>query len=145
MMPTALFTPEQARFLAAHRVGRLATVSAEGQPHVVPVCYAFDGELLYSPIDEKPKRVAASGRRRVRNVRENSRVSLVIDDYSDDWSKLAFVIVQGRAAIVERGGDRSEALALLRKKYVQYRSMALEDRPLFVIEPESVAGWGAVG
>ena len=144
-MSASLFTPEQTRFLAARRVGRLATTTADGRPHVVPVCYAFDGVLLYTPIDEKPKRVGVGELRRIKNLRENPRVSLVVDDYYDDWTKLAFVIVQGRAEIVERGDERSEALALLREKYPQYRAMALEERPLLVIEPESVAAWGRVG
>ena len=144
-MSAPLFTPEQGRFLTSRRVGRLATASAAGRPHVVPVCYAFDGALLYTPIDEKPKRVGAGELRRIKNLRENPRVSLVVDDYDDDWSKLAFAIVQGRVEIVERGGDRSEALALLREKYPQYRAMDLEERPLLVIEPESVAAWGRVG
>lgn len=144
-MSDPLFTPEQARFLMSHRVGRLATVSGTGQPHVVPVCYAFDGALLYTPIDEKPKRVGAGELRRIRNLRDNPQVSLVVDDYDEDWTKLAFVIVRGRAEIVERGDERSEALALLREKYPQYRAMALEDRPLLVIASESVAAWGRVG
>ena len=143
-MPTPLFTPEQARFLTSRRVGRLATASADGRPHAVPVCYAFDGALLYTPIDEKPKRVGADRLLRVRNVRENPQVALVVDDYDEDWSKLAFVIVRGRAEIVERGDARSGALVLLREKYPQYRAMALEERPLLVIEPESVAAWGRV-
>ena len=144
-MSAPLFTPEQARFLTVRRVGRLATASAGGRPHVVPVCYAFDGALLYTPIDEKPKRVGASELRRIKNLRENPQVSLVVDDYDDDWSKLGFVIVQGRVEIVERGGERSGALALLRERYPQYRAMDLEERPLLVIEPESVAAWGRVG
>ena len=144
-MSAPLFTPEQARFLTSHRVGRLATASADGRPHVVPVCYAFDGALLYTPIDEKPKRVGAGELRRIKNLRENPRASLVVDDYDDDWSKLAFAIVQGRVEIVERGGERSGALTLLREKYPQYRAMALEERPLLVIEPKSVTAWGRVG
>ena len=144
-MSASLFTSEQARFLTSRRVGRLATATAGGRPHVVPVCYAFDGALLYTPIDEKPKRVDAGELRRIRNLRENPRASLVVDDYDEEWSKLAFVIVQGRVEIVERGDERSEALALLREKYPQYRAMALEERPLLVIEPESVAAWGRVG
>ncbi len=144
-MSASPFTPEQARFLTARRVGRLATATADGRPHVVPVCYAFDGTLLYTPIDEKPKRVGAGELRRIRNLRENPQVSIVVDDYDEDWSKLGFVIVQGRAEIVERGDERSGALALLREKYPQYRAMALEERPLLVIEPESVAAWGRVG
>lgn len=144
-MSASLFTPEQARFLTSRRVGRLATAGADGRPHVVPVCYAFDGALLYTPIDEKPKRVGAGELRRIRNLRENPRVALVVDDYDEDWSKLSFVIVQGRVEIVERGDQQSEALVLLRDKYPQYRAMALEERPLLVIEPESVTAWGRVG
>ena len=144
-MSASLFTPEQARFLTSRRVGRLATASADGRPHVVPVCYAFDGAFLYTPIDEKPKRVGAGELRRIRNLRENPQVSIVVDDYDEDWTRLAFVIVRGRAKIVERGDERTEALALLREKYVQYRTMALEERPLLEIEPESVAAWGRVG
>ena len=87
-MSAPLFTPEQARFLASRRVGRLATASADGRPHAVPVCYAFDGALLYTPIDEKPKRVGADRLLRVRNVRENPQVALVVDDYDEDWSNL---------------------------------------------------------
>ena len=100
--------------------------------------------FVYTPIDEKPKRVGADRLLRVRNVRENPQVALVVDDYDEDWSKLAFVIVRGRAEIVDRGGERSGALTLLREKYPQYRAMALEERPLLVIEPESVAAWGRV-
>lgn len=144
-MSASLFTPEQVRFLTSRRVGRLATAGADGRPHVVPVCYAFDGVLLYTPIDEKPKRVGAGELRRIRNLRENPQVSIVVDDYDEDWTRLAFVIVRGRAEIVERGEERSEALTLLRDKYPQYRAMALEERPLLVIEPESVAAWGRVG
>jgi len=144
-MSAPLFTPDQARFLMSHRVGRLATATGGGRPHVVPICYAFDGALLYTPIDEKPKRVGAGKLRRIKNLRENPQVSLVVDDYDEDWTKLAFVIVRGCAEIVERGDQRSEALVLLREKYPQYRAMVLEERPLLVIEPESVAAWGRVG
>ncbi len=125
-------------------MARLATTGADGQPHVVPVCYAFDGERIYSPIDEKPKRVAGMRLWRVRNVQENSRVALVADDYAEDWSKLAFVLVRGRAEIIEAGRERPEALRLLREKYAQYRRMDLESRPLLAITPERVVSWGAV-
>ena len=139
------FTEAQSRFILSHRVARLATVSADGQPHVIPVCYAFDGVLFFSPIDEKPKRVGPSGLRRVQNIRANPRVALVIDDYLEDWTALAYLLVRGRAEIIQEGPAHEEALRLLRERYPQYRAMALEERPVLCITPESVVAWGRVG
>ena len=70
------------RYLDAHRVGRLATVDADGVPSVVPICYATDGEAIYSPLDEKPKRVAATALKLVRNLLARPDVALVVDDWS---------------------------------------------------------------
>src|SRR4051794_39681709 len=87
-------------FITEHRVARLATADADGRPAVVPICYAFDGASIYSPIDEKPKAVAASRLKRVRNVEANPHVSLIIDDYSEDWSELQWVLIIGLAEII---------------------------------------------
>lgn len=135
------FTPDQATFVDSRRVGRLATCDPDGQPHVVPICYAFDGERLFSPLDEKPKRVEVARLKRVRNILANPRVSIVVDDYSDDWSELAYLLVLGRAELVESGPQHDEALRLLREKYPQYRSMALEERPVLMITPDRVVSW----
>ncbi len=140
----AKFTPSQRRFLATHRVAHLATAGPDGRPHVVPVCYAFDARRLYTPIDEKPKRVRASRLQRVRNIEANPQVAMVVDDYSDDWSRLAYLLVRGRAEIVAEGRRLAPALQLLRDRYPQYREMALEERPLLVITPERVVSWGRV-
>jgi PPOX class probable F420-dependent enzyme len=109
----------------------------------VPVCYAFDGRRFYTPLDEKPKRVEESKLPRVRNIVESHEASLLIDQYDDDWSRLGYVLVHGRAELVgpEEAGH-TEALRLLRERYVQYRSIALESRPVIVIMPERVVSWG---
>src|SRR2546430_17050206 len=100
MAKRATLTGPEAAFVHAQRVARLATADADGIPHVIPVCYAFDGEHFYTPLDEKPKRVAGSKLRRVRNIQARPEVALVIDQYDDDWSRLGYVLVQGRAELL---------------------------------------------
>jgi coenzyme F420-0:L-glutamate ligase/coenzyme F420-1:gamma-L-glutamate ligase len=144
-MAALSLSPEDRVFLEAARVGRLATASAGGEPHVVPVCFVFDGTRLYSAIDRKPKRVAPSRLRRLRNLQENPRASLIVDHYEEDWGRLRYVIVRGRAAILEDGPERDRALALLREKYPQYRTMPGFDKsPVIRLTPEQVASWAAV-
>jgi coenzyme F420-0:L-glutamate ligase/coenzyme F420-1:gamma-L-glutamate ligase len=132
------------RYLAAHRVARLATVGAEGVPSVVPICFAADGRAIYSPLDEKPKRVAPTRLKRVRNLLAHPEVALVVDDWSEDWSRLAYLLVRGRAELVEPGSEEhAAAVALLRAKYPQYRTMAIETRPVIRIEPTRARLWAA--
>ena len=138
--------PATREFIRNHRVARFATADAEGQPAVVPICYAVEGENIYSPIDEKPKQVAPAQLKRVRNVRANPKVSLVIDDYSEDWTKLGFVLITGRAEIIspeESNGEHARAVALLREKYEQYRLMAIDERLIIKIRIKSVKRWDA--
>jgi PPOX class probable F420-dependent enzyme len=133
-------------FIRDHRVARFATVDAEGQPAVVPICYALEGENIYSPVDEKPKRVAPAQLKRVRNVRANPKVSLVIDDYSEDWGELGFVFITGRAEIISPelcAPEHARAVALLREKYEQYRLMAIDERLIIKITIKSVRRWDA--
>ena len=132
------------RFIREHRVARLATVDSEAQPMVVPICYAFDGETFYTAIDEKPKSVATGELKRVRNIKTNSRVLVVIDDYSEDWSTLAYVLVSGEAKIISPDdAEHARAVVLLREKYVQYRSMAIDERPVIRITPKRIKQWRA--
>ena len=79
-------------FTNAQRVARLATADADGHPHIVPVCYAYDGTHFYIPLDEKPKKVDESKLRRVRNIVARHEASLLIDQYDDDWSHLGYVL-----------------------------------------------------
>ena len=136
-------TESERAFVLAQRAARLATVNAGGQPSVVPVCYAYDGARFFSPLDEKPKRLAPSALRRVRDIAANPAVSLLIDRYDDDWSRLGFVQVRGQATLLAPGApDHPAALRLLRERYPQYQTMALEERPVIAITPHSVVSWG---
>ena len=129
--------------LRSARVGRLATADAAGHPLVVPVCYAFDGEAIYSAIDAKPKRATGRGLRRIRNIEENPHVSLVVDEYDEDWARLRYVIVEGQAALLTEGEVFGRAVDLLRAKYPQYRAMGLDRGAGFVIAiaPARVLSW----
>src|SRR4029077_19998998 len=94
-------SPSASRFVRAARVAHLATADASGQPLVIPICFAFDGKEFFSPIDEKPKRHTHP--KRLRNIAENPQVSLIIDHYEEDWRRLAYVLVRGRARVLLRG------------------------------------------
>ena len=137
-----MLSPEEEAFVRARRVAHLATADAGGRPFVIPVCFVYMDGRLYTPVDEKPK----SGRRlrRLRNIEANPQVALVFDRYDDDWERLAWVLLRGRASLVTDAGEKASALAALRRKYEQYRAMALEEGPLIRIQPERAASWGAV-
>ena len=122
-------------------VGHLATADADGRPYVVPFCFVCTGGQIYSVLDAKPKVSELRRLRRVRNILDNPRVSVVIDHYESDWSKLWFLLVQGTAELIERCSEHEAALELLRAKYPQYRQMVLEDNPMIRITPERVTGW----
>jgi len=132
-----------AQLLYESRVARLGTADRTGQPLVVPVCYVFDGRVCFSALDAKPKRVAARQLRRVRNITENPRVSLTVDHYDEEWSRLSWVIVQGRADILTEGSERASAVDLLVAKYAQYRAMGLDRDTATVIRisPERTLHW----
>ena len=131
-----------AAFLHSARVAHLATADREGWPHVIPICFAFDGEELYSPIDEKPKKRFPLLLKRIKNIRENPHVSVVVDRYDDDWRRLAYVLITGRAKVLVKGQRHHRAVLLLRRKYPQYRHMAIQDRPMIQIQPARVKSWG---
>ncbi|MGA9773165.1 MAG: TIGR03668 family PPOX class F420-dependent oxidoreductase [Blastocatellia bacterium] len=130
-------------FICGHRVARLATADGDGRPTVVPICYVFEGDCFYSPIDEKPKTVSPRGLKRVRNIESNPHVSLVIDDYTEDWSNLAYAIVSGLAEIMLPCDEHKRAVALLRDKYPQYIQMALDERMMIKITPTRIKRWSA--
>ena len=136
---------EQAAFLVRQRVARLATADAAGRPHVVPVCFASARSSIYVALDEKPKKVPASDLKRVRNILENPEVALTADRYAEDWSLLAFVMVQGVAELLEPDTDEhAAAVRLLRGKYHQYETMRIQDNPVIAIHPEKAVAWGAL-
>ncbi|HKF55258.1 MAG TPA: TIGR03668 family PPOX class F420-dependent oxidoreductase [Blastocatellia bacterium] len=134
-------------YISDHRVARLATADASGRPSVIPICYAFDGITIYSPIDRKPKSVSAQDLKRVRNLEENPYVSLVIDDYSDNWAELSYVQISGTARMIEPDdelqGEHRRAVEMLRDKYPQYRSMDIDRTPMIKITPTRLKAWRA--
>ena len=135
--------PMDAR-LKESRVARLATRDAQGRPHVVPVCYAYDGKVFYTPLDRKPKKKTGGELARVRNIRANPEVMLLVDHYEEDWAELWYILVRGRGEILSGGEARKKAVGLLRKKYPQYASRELlpEDATVIRITPEKVVAWG---
>jgi PPOX class probable F420-dependent enzyme len=137
---------ERARqFLDGLRVAHLATASVDGAPHVVPVCFALVGSVVYVSIDQKPKRFQDPMKlRRLRNIAENPRVAIVADVYDDDdWSRLGFVLLRGVARVLSSGAEHASAVVALRDKYLQYHDMALEERPVIAIDVEQTTAWGA--
>ncbi|MDE0202947.1 MAG: TIGR03668 family PPOX class F420-dependent oxidoreductase [Rhodospirillaceae bacterium] len=130
--------------LEGQRVARLATADAAGVPHVVPVCFAIAGDSAFIAIDRKPK----GGRplKRLRNIAENPHVALTADHYDDDdWTRLRWVMVRGRAEILECGDEHDAAQALLRAKYRQYRAMDLAPLPVIAIRIERAMSWSGAG
>jgi len=135
-------------FLEAHRVGHLATAGTDGAPHVIPVCYALDDAGLYVVADEKPKRRPARELARLRNLRQNPRAALVVDDYDEDWTRLAYLLVRGPVRLLEQAAAHAAALRLLRTRYPQYQRMALDapaDHPILRLEPRLIHLWRAAG
>jgi len=124
----------------------MATVDKAGKPHIVPICYAFVSGLIYSPIDKKPKSVSVYTLKRIKNIRLNPYVSLIIDKYYEDWSRLYFLKISGLASIIERGEEYENSLMSLCEKYSQYRDMDLLNLglPLIKISPERIVSWGDV-
>ncbi|MFI5839218.1 TIGR03668 family PPOX class F420-dependent oxidoreductase [Catenuloplanes sp. NPDC051500] len=121
------------------RVGRLATVGADGRPHLVPICFALVGDRIYSAVDHKPKRSARL--RRLANARDTGVASLLIDEYDDDWTRLWWVRVDGRVEVLETGP--AEALDALTATYPQYAAKPPTGQML-ALTVEKWSGWSYV-
>jgi PPOX class probable F420-dependent enzyme len=122
------------------RVGCLATADAEGQPHLVPFCFALIGDRIVSVVDAKPKRTQQL--RRLANIRAQPRVSVLVDEYDEDWGRLWWVRADGTARVVEGGPEREEAVAALTAKYPQYREQPPEG-PVVEVTVDRWRGWSA--
>lgn len=133
--------PGEARALfATAAVARLATVRSDGAPHVVPVCFAIAGGIVYTAVDAKPKRTADLAR--LANIASEPRVALLADRYEDDWTQLWWVRVDGAARVVTDAGERSRALDALARAYTQYAA-APPQGAVIAIEPLRFSGWRA--
>jgi PPOX class probable F420-dependent enzyme len=124
----------------AASVARLATIDADGRPHLVPITFALDGDSLYSAVDEKPKR--SRRLRRIENARARPDVTVLVDHYEDDWGRLWWVRLRGRARVLDDGEEAERALALLSEKYAQYREEP-PGRPVLAIDIVEWRGWAA--
>jgi PPOX class probable F420-dependent enzyme len=134
--------PADLAFIERHRVAHLATAARNGQPQAIPVCFVVVEGNIYTPIDAKPKISDARRLRRVRNIADNPRVSFVVDDYDEDWSRLAYVIVTGLAELREPSSPEHPAVvARLEAKYRQYATLPLDGHPLIRIVPMKVTRW----
>jgi len=129
------------RLLATARVARLATVRPDGSPHLVPICFALDGDTLYTAVDHKPKRTTAL--QRLANIEANPRACVLADHYDEDWSQLWWARVDGLArtiAVAEPGHAR--AAGLLLERYPQYRDAPALGTAI-AIEITGWTGWEA--
>jgi PPOX class probable F420-dependent enzyme len=129
------------------RVARLATVDAKLRPHIVPVCFAYDGKVFYTALDQKPKRVVPERLTRLRNILAAPQVALLIDRYDEDWTQLWYVLIRGKAKQLPMRGHKGRAWALrkLRAKYPQYTERMLpDDAPIIRITPERTTFWGKI-
>lgn len=136
----------QRRFLNERRVGHLATADKSGAPHLIPVCYAIavdpnGGDSLYITIDEKPKRQEMP-LKRLRNILENPQAAFVVDRWDEDWRRLGWVMLRGRAEILETGPEHDHAQALLIARYPQYRAMNLAGLPVIALRIARATDWG---
>ena len=145
-----LLSADQRAFLESARRAVLATIPSDGQPRLVPICFVVDDAepIVYTPIDDKPKRqddpLALA---RVRDIAADPRVTILVDRWDEDWTRLAWLRAEGRATLLAPDASPAQhaaVVAALRVKYAQYATHRLEERPLIQIRLERVIGWGPV-
>ena len=147
-MSETLLDARELAFLAAARHGILATVAPDGRPRLVPVCFIVDaaqGVRVLTPLDDKPK-LAGEKRdiARARDIRDRPEVSVLIERWDEDWSRLAWLRLHGRATLVEPDEIPADAVGRLREKYAQYATHDLEASPMISIDIERAVSWGAL-
>jgi PPOX class probable F420-dependent enzyme len=138
-----IIPPAVEEFIERARFARLATIDAEFKPHLVPVVFVFNGNHFFIPVDEKRKTAKPEKLKRIRNIQHNPNVALLIDEYSEDWTKLAFVMIQGKASIASKGEGNiqvREAYKKLMTKYIQYQKVGVGEMCI-IITPKKVASW----
>jgi PPOX class probable F420-dependent enzyme len=149
-MRDPVLSPTERAYVAPARRAVLATIAPDGRPRPVPICFVLDPRrpVLYTPLDEKPKTVDDPTQlARVTDVLVDSRVSVLVDRWDEDWNQLAWLRMHGRATLVRPDGDPAEhgvAVETLRAKYPQYATHDLETRPIIRIAIERTVSWGAI-
>jgi PPOX class probable F420-dependent enzyme len=131
---------EMRRRIDGAQVARLATVGRDGRPHIVPITFAMNDATIYFAIDFKPKKT--TDLQRLRNIEANPSVSVLVDHYEADWTKLWWVRVDGSARIVIDGALFENGIARLTQRYAPYRS-ARPVGPVVAIAVERMTGWSA--
>jgi PPOX class probable F420-dependent enzyme len=149
-MSTPVLDPGELAFLVAARRAILATIDRAGRPRLVPVCFIVEAVAderlrLLTPLDDKPKstddkRILA----RVRDIATRPAVSVLVERWAEDWTRLAWLRLFGEATVLEPAAVRSDAVARLRSKYPQYATHDLESSPMVAIDVERATSWGAL-
>jgi PPOX class probable F420-dependent enzyme len=144
MAGPSILTPEQRSFVEAARTAILATTAPGGRPRLVPICFVLDGDVLLSPLDEKPKQPGdPRSLARVRDLAARRGVSLLVHRWDEEWSRLGWVRLRGDARLLEPGGEvHAAAIGPLRAKYPQYADHAIERRPMIEVVIDRVSSWG---
>jgi len=127
------------------KIARLATLDAHGRPHIVPVCFDYSGSVFYTGVDRKPKKVAPGKLARLRHIEAAPQVALLIDEYTEDWTQLWYILVKGEAKLIPISAheERARAIRGLKQKYPQYAGgMLADDAPIIRINPEKIIIWG---
>jgi len=130
------------KYLAHRRIAHLATADRGAVPHVVPVCFAVNGDTLYITIDQKAKRRSSTELKRLRNIAENPAVAVVVDHYDEDWARLGWVMLHGHADILVDGLEHDEAQNFLRLRYPQLQAMQIAQLPVIAVRVERASSWG---
>jgi PPOX class probable F420-dependent enzyme len=146
-MPITQLGPRERAFLEPARRAVLATIDPVGRPRLVPICFVLDPRepLLVTPLDDKPKaREDPLDLARVRDIRERPEVAVLVDRWSENWARLAWLRLAGTARIVDPGEGPDGAIEGLRAKYPQYATHRLEARPLIAISIARATSWGAL-
>jgi PPOX class probable F420-dependent enzyme len=130
-------TKKVSKLIALERVCRVGTTGADGHPHVVPVCHVVAADKIYFG--------SGSDARKVANLRQNPRIAVTVDLYSEDWPHLKGAAVQGTAVLIERGPRFKQARDRLYEKYPQYReeaALTTADSVIVEVTPARVFTWG---
>lgn len=137
-----MLSDRERRFLNEARVAHLATADAGAVPHVVPVCFALHESTLFITIDAKPKRAPGTALKREKNILENPAAAVVVDRYEEDWTRLGWVMLRGKAEILAAGAEHDHAQALLRTRYPQLARMQIAHLPVIALRIARVSSWG---
>ncbi|HEX8940872.1 MAG TPA: hypothetical protein VF763_12000 [Candidatus Limnocylindrales bacterium] len=141
----AVLSSDQRDLIGEARRGVLVTAAADGRPRPVPVCFVLLDGAIYSPLDEKPKRAAdPRSLARVRDLLAGRPAALLVDRWSEDWTRLAWLRLEVTGGLLEPGVTEHErAVAVLRARYPQYMAQRLEERPLLRLSVKRAVAWSA--